>query len=188
MMEIAHIPIMGFRQNANRITGMERLWRKLRKLTNNTIYISNPLEWDHDWSAFASFLWRNSSQDCVIKCYAYSWGMGNGFVKFAEQLAKRGRQVKCVVSCDGVARTRLLPSWLPANILSMTPWLKLKIPTNVKNVHWFYQRQNRPQGHKIVALNPNTTIHQGIQLPADHPFMDEQPEFQNLAMKVAQET
>jgi hypothetical protein len=54
----------------------------------------------------------------------------------------------------------------------LTP--KIKIPPNVHEVFSYYQRQNKPQAHELVAQGDKTTIHQRIQLSGlTHQYMDD---------------
>jgi len=86
-----HVPIMGFTQDQSRESGMEKLWRRLRRnLPLETQCLVHPQTWDADFDSLAEFFWRNGTSATVVNIYAYSWGCGHGFVKLAKALQARG--------------------------------------------------------------------------------------------------
>ena len=181
------VPVMGFTQTTRGKTGMEALWCALRDLSSPQTWVLPPLPWSTDAEAMASLINRNVADDCEIFVMPYSWGTGQFFVDFAKALAARGRTIRHAVICDGVYRSRILPSWLPANPLSMTRLPKLKIPANVREVTWFFQTNNRPAGHRPVAVDPRRTlIHPGTEMRfLRHEQMDDAPEFHQAVLKLA---
>ena len=180
------VPVMGFTQTALRQTGMETLWCRLRELSSQATWVFSPQPWSTDARAIAAQVDRIAAPDAQIYVMPYSWGAGQFFIDFANALAALKRPIHHAVICDGVYRSRLLPHWLPANPLSMTRLPKLKVPANVREVTWFFQRQNRPAGHEPVAVDPLwTLIHPGRELKLRHEQMDDCPEFHRAVLELA---
>ncbi len=189
--EVWHIPIMGFRQSLSAPTGIERLWWKLRALKGEHTTILTPLEWDQSMPDIAEFVWRWSVPEPTIHVYAYSWGCGVGFINLSKALAKRGIKVSRACLCDPVFRSRVLPTWLPANPMSLWSRPTIKIPANVQLVDWVYQRVDKPAGHNLVAVDEMATrINDGLEVQAGHSYIDESHAYHNLALaplRVAQD-
>ena len=183
-----HQVISGFTQNLGRPSGAEQLYFELREMINAETDVRLSV-WKDRWDDVAEFMRRSSVAEPRIYIYAYSWGGGYGFKHLANALRKRGMHIDCAVLCDPVYRSSILPTWLPINPLSMTSWARIKVPDNVRRVKWFYQRQNRPQGHNLIAKDPKkTAIAPGIQLDANHEFMDDRHEWHTAAWKVAHDS
>lgn len=111
----------------------------------------------------------------------YSWG-GYTAIKLAQQLAKRGLRVRHIILSDAVYRHHY---WL-GQWRALVPWTKIVIPKNVQEVTWFYQRQNLPRGHNIVALNGKTIINPGISVHGiTHKYMDDCDQFHEAVLRIA---
>lgn len=177
-----HLCIGGFRQHEGELTGLHRLWLKLRALASPSTVVTLR-EWDADWAELAELIWLSSinGQGPTINVYAYSWGAGYGFVELAKALRARGLWVHAACLCDPVYRSRLLVMrWL-----ALIPNMEIVVPSNVQSVHWTRQRVGRPMGHDLVAESRNTYIAQPVICECDHRHMDEHPAFHRLALEAA---
>ena len=175
---------MGFTQAWDSETGQERLWRKLRSTCPKDLVL-DPIPWDANMKFAARFIDRNTPPDSPLYGYFYSWGGGWFFPRVCKELQKLKRRFNTVVLCDAVSRTKWLPSWLPINFLSMTDIPKLVVPSNVDNVYWFRQQENRPAGHRIVSASSKTKIYPGRWMDVPHNVIDDHKDYHNLAIKVA---
>lgn len=184
MISTWHILISGFTQTLGRPNGTERLWLRLRSLSSPETCVQQ-FVWDDDWQGHAERIWRLSEPLTCVYVYAYSWGAGWGFITLAQALEKRGMAIAHAVLCDPVYRSRVLPTWLPANPLSLLSAPKIKIPANVHEVTWLRQRVNRPAGHDLVASGKHTRLHPAKELAVGHQWMDEHHEYHIAAMNVA---
>jgi hypothetical protein len=193
----AIIPIMGFTQTIGRNVGMIKLWRELRELSAEDRFIAHPQRWCANWSDMAEFLHgitQNGGDKPTIYVAAYSWGGGWGFIRLAKELKKRGLHIAKAVLCDPVYRSRWhLLKW--RSLVNKGPLApKIVIPSNVENVWYFFQRQNKPQAHRLVpqkegypVLHPGIEAIMGLQpgeLEANHEFMDDQPEFREKVLEL----
>lgn len=180
---------MGFTQSTRRVTGMESLWCRLREFSSQETWVLPPLPWDTDAEAIAALIHRNAAPEASIYVMPYSWGCGQFFIDFAKACVPLGREIRHAVLCDGVYRSRTLPTWITLNFLSLTGIPKLSIPASVREVTWFYQRKGVPAGHVPVARDPSRTrINPGIQLDLRHDEMDDAPAYQDAVMRLAAET
>lgn len=196
-----HIVISGFTQNLSRPSGAEALHFKLRGMVSTDTEVLLR-QWRGDWYGMSEYIRRSSMflpadhndlhkyRGPNIYIYAYSWGAGNGFTQLAKALRRQGLRVTVAVLCDPVYRSGFIPQWFPDWLqfapLSLTSIMHIRVPDNVDLVHWFYQRQSRPQGNQLVAKKPELTeIKEGIELHADHVAMDDQLEWHDKAMQVA---
>mgnify|MGYP006969379189 FL=1 len=169
-----HIPICGFTQSLDRVSGIERLWSKLRSHVSHDVSLIPPQRWKSDWKSIAEFIWRLRPESGVpdVRIYAYSWGCGHGFVSLSKELRKRGIPVRFAVLCDPVYH-----SWVrPWRAMLFSP--AIKIPDNVREVYWFRQNQNKPMATDLKATG-DTIIHDPVWLPRDHQYMDDAAEFHN---------
>jgi len=178
------IPIMGFRESASQETGVERIWRGLRSLSDHRVYVVAPYEWDERMRDLVDFIFRNSQTFPEVMVIAYSWGCGVGFTNFARAAARIGLPIRIAVLCDPVWRSRLLPTWLPLNPLSVWPLFRprIEIPTSVDRVEWVRQWEDFPRGHDLVAEDPERThIGLGRYVLRGHRKIDDSREFRALA-------
>ena len=179
------LPVMGFTQTTRGKTGMETLWCRLRELSSQATWVFPPTPWNTDAEAIAALIHRNVAADCEIIVTPYSWGCGQFFIDFADALKARGREIRHAIICDGVYRTRILPTFIPVNPWSMLPLAKLRIPSNVREVTWFFQRNNRPAGHRPVAADRRrTVVNDGVELKSlRHEQMDDSELFHSVVLK-----
>lgn len=183
------VPIMGFRESSAQETGIERIWRGLRELSDHSVYVIAPYEWNERMRDLVDFIYRNSPTAPELMVIAYSWGCGEGFVTLARAAARVGLPIRVAVLCDPVWRSRLLPSWLPFNPLSVSRIFrpKIEIPASVERIEWVRQVQDIPMGHDLVAIDPDRThISPGRYVMANHCRIDDSREFRALAEHWAQ--
>ena len=158
----------------------------MRKLSGQSTCVQFD-DYDTDPESVAQFIRRNGSMMPEIILVGYSWG-GDCAVDVCWKLDDLGLEVEHLLLCDAVYRSSLKTmAW---RALTSSP--KLKIPDNVAEVTWFYQRRNKPAGHVPVAVDPyndfdkaGTVIHPGKQLDMIHAAMDEAPEFIDAAVRIA---
>jgi hypothetical protein len=193
MHDVFIITISGFQQSLRRPTGLETLWKDLRRMSSERCVVTTPLPWDTDWSAIAEFVKRNAAPMREVVVNAYSWGAGWGFVNLAKRLGEVTRledgstlgpiNIDHAVLADPVYRSPWLPTWLPANPLSMTRLPHITVPRNVRGVSWFRQTQCRPCGHNLVAEDAKATaIEEPEVLRCRHEDMDDREEFRAEAL------
>ena len=181
-----HVCISGFLQSIAKPVGFERLWLKLRRHEKPTSRVSY-LPWNANWSSVAEHFMRTGPADdfttLTVRVYAYSWGVGNGFMKLARELRKRGMSIEKAVLCDGVYHS----GWLPWRAVFSPFWTpRIVVPDNVGEVWWLRQKENKPMGHDILAAScVSTTIHDPRVLSVAHSYMDDAPEFHRLCLQVA---
>lgn len=191
------IPIMGFTQTIAYLVGMLKLWRRLRMRSSEDRFICHPQRWCANWAEVADFINVITHNDALgvpkptIYVAAYSWGAGWGFIRLAKELKKRGLHISKAVLCDPVYRSPLFPfGWLTRlrTMINKGPLApRIVIPSNVENVWYFFQTQNKPRAHRLVpqkegypVIHPGTDGDENLkpgELEADHAFMDDQPEF-----------
>jgi pimeloyl-ACP methyl ester carboxylesterase len=178
------IPITGFRENPRHESGLERIWKNLRPLASASTVVVTPYEWNEDLGGLVNFILRNSpAGPTEVMVIAYSWGCGVGFVKFAREAACVGLRITVAVLCDPVYRSRLFPTWLPFNPLSVSRFLRptITVPPSVERVEWVRQNLDIPQGHNLVAEDPaRTKVGLGRYVRSGHTRIDDSPEFRCL--------
>ena len=179
-----HIVISGFMQNRGTPNGMVKLWKNLYKQHAGPDTVVAYMCWNDKFKEQAELIHRmtNSGPMPTICIYAYSWGAGHGAMKLARALEDRGIGVRCMVLSDPVFRPwlRLLAP------LAMTRFPWIRIPRKVSEVFRFFQRENRPHGHRLVAVKKGfTEIHEGEQLKYRHQGMDDASEFHLRCHEVA---
>ena len=188
MTKVWHVCISGFSQSLTEPTGLEALWGKLRHRMppNDNRVIVTPREWDDDMEAMARFIVRNG--DGLLNVYAYSWGAGHGFLKFANACQSYGLQIRRVVLADPVYASKLWSfSWRALTNKFLPP--KIKVPTNVHLVRYYRQRTTKPAGHEVVAVAKDATrvVFRGwLDLP--HTRMDDSLDFHAASLTAAGET
>lgn len=184
MIEKWHIPISGFTQSINKSSGFDKLWLKLREQSSEKVSVVNPLRWRANFDSLAEFIFRmkNNGKTPDINIYAYSWGAGHGFISLSKELAKRGLLVRNAVLCDPIYHSWWRP-WRAMMTGKLSP--PIVIPRNVNRVHWFYQRQNTPQATSLKSQWIYTVIEEGVELKANHEWMDDQAEFHDKCLDVA---
>ena len=92
----------------------------------------------------------------TVCVYAYSSGHRVGAPQLAKHLQRRNLTVRAMVLADPIY---CHPIW-SLRWRAMTNWdwpifgqPIIRIPANVREVYSFFQRQNRPSGHRVVADN-----------------------------------
>lgn len=182
-----HICISGYTQHAGRMSGLMRLWLAICSEYCSKTSRVELREWNSDWSRLAESIWLVwQEQDISAKppricIYAYSWGAGWGFTQLARELGKRGLTVDVAILCDPVYRHRY---WL-GQWRAFWPFSKIVVPRNVRRVTWFYQRQNLPCGHEVIAESKDTKINKGLPIYVQHQYMDDAPVFHARALIAA---
>lgn len=179
-----HVLISGFTQTVAQPTGIEKLWLAMRKHEAPSCRVSM-LEWDNDWSGFAEHAIRTANgkvRELDLRCYAYSWGCGYGFMQMCRELRRRGAKVSRAVLCDPVYHSARTP-WRAVFSPFWTP--KICVPDNVGEVWYFRQNQNKPAGHEVIARSCETKINPPVWLQCEHAYADDAPEFHELALEVA---
>jgi hypothetical protein len=177
-----HIVISGFMQHRGTPNGMVGLWRDLHQRHAGPGVVVEYMCWNDKFKKQAEKIWRSSDVGQIICIYAYSWGAGHGAMKLARALEKYKLGVRVMVLSDPVFRP-----WLRLlSPLAMTrfPWIRL--PKKISEVFWFFQRKNRPHGHRLVAVDSIVTeIHDGVQINYFHQGMDDAIEFHEACHLVA---
>lgn len=178
------ICIGGFTQGIGDRSGLFRLWLKLLRLRGPNVSV-DLWKWDTRWGDVAEqiFLASEDWENTRIVVAAFSYGGGWGFLRLARELGRRGLDIETAVLSDAVYRTK---HWL-FKWLAFVDWPVIKVPDNVRQVFWFFQRMDRPRGHKVVAVDEIATkIEPGVQLHASHVFCDDHASFHKLAISVAE--
>jgi len=182
-MKTVYVFFTGFIQGWQKKTGLERIWREVRKLSDDDTWVLPPLPWNTNTTALAKLIHRNVSPDARIVVIAYSWGVGHAFIHFAANLALYGLAIDKAILCDGVYRSSWLPWWLPLNPTSLLLGRKILIPPNVKSVSWVRQKVFRPCGADLIAIDPaHTSIDPGVCLNINHLLIDDSEEFLNMVL------
>lgn len=175
---VTTILVSGFTQRLGRVNGLLRLRETLVEEGFNcgprwrTYYLG----WRSDFAQVASDVANCALIHGVrprINLCGYSYG-GWGALKLAAELEDRGIEVPVLTLVDPVARAPWVPRPIPtpSSMLSRFWSRRLRVPANVGMVHEFYQRVNRPQGHRLV-LEPVTRIGSSTELDLRHDQMDD---------------
>lgn len=116
---------------------------------------------------------------------SYSYG-GWKSLKFCQELDRIGIDVDFLVISDPVGRSSWWPEPLPAatSLLGRDYAFSLSVPPRVKRVVEFYQKKNRPQGHRL-KINETTTLLESHELQYRHQRMDDSPEFHQAVLDEA---
>lgn len=185
-----HIGISGFLQSEGKENGILNLTEKLSAAGFNRHAVRvwyRP--WNSDWAEVAEHIWNIGQKSDVgidVNIFAYSWGVGWGSMQLATELGKRGIDVQHLVSCDGVYRhPQFWLRWLSLTKRNASLAPVIRVPSNVLEVHPFHQRQNRPQGHELVATSTAQRIHRSIERTRTHQFMDDDAAFHDRCLRVA---
>ncbi len=121
----------------------------------------------------------------VVMITGYSYG-GWGALQLAKELNKHGIIVHTMILSDPVGRPWYWPRPLPAvtSLLGRNYAFKLHVPPNVKSLHSYFQRTNRPQGHQLVTTN-GTAETAPIELQYPHSRMDDAKEYHGKVLQEA---
>lgn len=171
---------MGFTQNVGEDVGCIKLWKLMRGYSDKDTTVITPFTWNQpmkDWAAFIHNITRDAEDPCILFA-GYSYGCGWLFQQLSKYLEKWSMDVRCAILCDPVYRSRIrLLAW--RSIINRGPLAPvIKIRKNVEEVYSFYQRENKPQAHALVAMDATRTkIHDRIRLSKPHEAMDDHPHF-----------
>jgi hypothetical protein len=176
----------GFRQGLDNSTGLELLWRKLRRLSRPDVCVTTPQPWNDDPEAMADYIARNSAPGAVVFFYGYSYGVGNYFLALAKALQGHGMTIDTAVLCDGIRRFRV-GKWF--SLRAFRDLVEIEVPANVEMVYAFHQREDRwLHGHLVTAVDPTLTEVEMIELHGyDHASIDEAGSFHRVAIKEAED-
>lgn len=182
------IAISGYTQTEGTLHGMQRLWLNLMPLNNPQTCIIQP-PWDHNWEHLAERISLTSDhRDTRILVFAYSWGVGNGLVKFAAALKSRAMFINRAVLSDGVYHSQKFDAWPGLGHLmrgiGVAMGRDIQIPDNVERVDWFRQKQTFPRGGNLVFTR-HTEHTEPVELDYPHVAMDDAPEFHERCLAVA---
>ena len=186
-----HILIEGFAQKNQKQTGVDILWEKIINQIDPTVH--KPYPWYSNWALLAKEIkktyvpkvWvKRWTPDVYIKIYAYSWG-GASAVRLATEFQKLGIKVQNMVLSDPIYRSQIpVLGWF-RSLLNKVWAPVIKIPANVETVTHCFQREGKPQGHKLVAVSLKTFIAKGVQVKLPHTLMDSSGTFHNLTLNAA---
>lgn len=183
--------IGGFTQDTHTENGMIKLSERLRENGHSDGFDKRVLfyRWDSNWHRVAEYNFIISemyTEHLTICIFAYSWGAGWGAIQLAKHLQKTGLDVRVMVLCDPVYRhPNILLKWfsLFGRDWNFNP--TITIPLNVEEVFSFHQRQNIPQGHKILVQG-QTILHPSYHIKnMIHQKMDSSWIFQGTCMEIA---
>lgn len=179
------IVISGFTQREGSATGCHRVWEQLHSLFAAPDTHVALREWDSDWAQFAEHIRVSSVDNPTIIVSAYSWGAGYGVVQLAKELKRRGRFISCAVLSDPVY---CHPLWF-MRWAAMVDWRPVTIPSNVHDVRWFYQRENRPRAYRLRSeRRALSVIRKGREITGvDHQGMDDLQAFHDECLSAAGE-
>lgn len=184
--------IMGYRQTAEYVTGIEQIWTDVRRFSNEEIRVEIS-EWNKNRKSQVEFMCRHCADDCEFIQIDYSWGVGYGGVWLADELGNRGRKVANVISIDGVYHSDWMPWRAIAGPVTNRVFGEPVIwfPDNVEHVD--YWRQNidhwyNPRGHEIrvVGDKENKKTSFNGWLHRNHSAIDEAPEIREHALYVVE--
>ena len=178
-----HIVLSGFLQREGAANGMLRLAVNLHGELAATNCMVEMRLWHDSMAGLAEKIWllRPAESSPAIRIYGYSWG-GAAALRLAAELQHRGLAVETILLSDAVYRHSY---WL-GNWRALWPGTRLRVPTNVRRVEWFSQRQNVPAGHTVIARDASVTevVHLG-ELEVTHQYMDDALPFLQRALQIA---
>ncbi len=178
--------LSGFTQNHGNLNGISRLWADLHNSwTGPPQRVIQYHTWHINAENLAEFIFRLRPDEGRprILITGYSWG-GQTALNLASELNERGLPVARMVLCDPIYR---YPMWI-GRWTAFLDRIKLTVPPNVDELHWFYQRRNKPSGHEPVASDGSTTlVHGGVELKRTHEYMDDAQEYHDKVHECAQE-
>jgi hypothetical protein len=181
--------ISGFTQSEENWNGVQELREKLLSELDDysTLAVRIRLDnWNADWKAIARqyYMLRERYRmdpPFVVIAFAYSWGVGNGLVKFAKYLDRYGIDIEIAVVSDPIYRHWFsLGNWRVA--LGDT---RIALPANVRLIEGFYQTVNKPMGRQPVSEVSPCKPWTKLRLP--HQEMDDAWEWPGRCIEVAKE-
>lgn len=184
-----HLCISGFTQSVGRWNGILALQEKLLDELDSCgghgcrVWYTR---WKDNWKDIAEHIWllhERNGEKVKVNVYAYSWGAGWGAMQLLKHLDKSNLGVEDMVLSDAVFRHPMISlRWL-----AMTPWAEIQCPINVQRLHIFYQRKNKPSGHKVAYDALQTQMRSRIELNYTHQKMDDAPEFHKTCLRIAKD-
>lgn len=162
--------IPGFTQTRGTRTRLIELWMRLYKRLSDRGVSVQLQPWKSDWESEAELITRTSSPSPSVYVVAYSWGAGWGFSQLAKELRARGIGIKHAWLIDPVYRHR----YLAGQWRALLPWVPIKVPSNVKRVTWWRQKETLPHGHDLKAESEFTEIEPPVWVEGvEHVHMDD---------------
>lgn len=187
---VTTILVSGFTQRSGRVSGMLRLCESLVEegFACGQRWRTDLVDWRSDFVDVADRVALRSVIHGVrprINLCGYSYG-GWGALRLAAELEIRGIEVPVLTLVDPVARAPWIPRPIPtpSSMLSRFRSRILHVPANVGIVHEFYQRTNRPQGHRL-RLEPVTQIGSSTELDLRHDQMDDAAPVHHCVLEAA---
>jgi hypothetical protein len=170
----------GFTQSWEHVNGVEYMWRDIRHLASDDVWVLPPLPWDTDTTALRELICRHA-YGAEVNIVAYSWGAGHASINLADELGKVGMGVVEFIACDPVYRSKWLPDWIP-DPLALVRRIKIAVPANVKHVNWLRQYQDPYVcGHDLVAEDASRTkIEPAVVVKMDHTDIDYCEQFKDM--------
>lgn len=161
--------ITGFRQNLHAPTGLEWAWDSIWRLVDDEFPTANVRiqlhRWDEDFRGLAEQMarvyrpYREAGYRVRIVLVGYSWGVGRGVAQLTWAMHDLGFEVDLVYAIDGVYYNPLM-IWRAMRSPLLSPLIgvpTIKLPSKVKNVKMWRQKQDYPRGHDILILDDNGT-------------------------------
>jgi len=169
--------------------GVPALHRELSAAYNGPTCRVDLFLWDSKWRDLARWIDQSSIRAARIDVFAYSWGVGFGFLRLAKYLRRHGREIQNAVLCDGVAHVGpgLGPFHTASKSLAFLPCWSIRIPDNVRAVHRLRQENSLLRGHPIHRADPNRTrlATPIYDVHRVHATMDDSPAFFGLCKEIA---
>lgn len=119
----------------------------------------------------------------TIAYFGYSWGCGYGFVQLARELQVRGLEIDHAVLCDPVHHG--LFYWRAFIPRTLFHEISVSVPGNVRRVSRFFQRVDKPAGHKLNLEGKYTDVVKEVELLVGHTRIDDAEEFHRECFDVA---
>jgi hypothetical protein len=180
--------ISGFTQTEENWNGTQELREKLLAELDDYSSLSVRIRldvWNAHWKAIARQVYmlreRYPQEPFVVVAFAYSWGVGNGLVKFAKYLDRFGIDIAHAVTADGVYR-----HWFSlGNWRALWGNARIAIPRNVLKIEGYYQETNRPRG--LRPMGDTTTCDPWTLLRLPHAEMDDARPWRQRCIEVAKQ-
>ena len=178
------ICVSGFMSNVGGLTGIEKLHDQLHAQCSCKTTRVVILNWTDDPAAIAERIFnrRPVGHPPVIIMIGHSYG-GYTVNEIAKELNYRGLRVAYLLMLDAVwRRFRRLPS-----ALSLLKCWTIKIPDNVNYVYAWFQKENRPSGHKLIlpAEVKKHGRYQFITAKVRHAYVDDLVDVHQTALTLA---
>jgi hypothetical protein len=180
--------ISGYTQTEENWNGVQELREKLLSELDDYSSLSVRIRldaWNAKWPAIARQIYmlreRYSSEEFTVIAFAYSWGVGNGLMKFARNLDRFGVDIAKAVISDGIYR-----HWFSAgNWRALMGDARIVLPANVLSLEGFYQQTSIPMGRRPVS--ERATCDPWTKLRRPHVEMDDAQDWHRRCIEVAKE-